>query len=356
MIFALLHLLTHQMGILTFTFDTTIKDVFMIWFFTSVGYGASFKVLKKGASCIIRFVFLCAILITVQDLIGSVGAGIFGLDGRLGLCMSSIPLLGGHGTSASFGQQFEAMGIAGAEVVALACATYGLVSGSLMGGPIARTKIAKYGLHSEVPTDTKLETVETAQQPDEVRNQNSTDILNGFILLIVAAGIGSYINIALADVITLPTYMGAVVVGLIIRNVCDSFKIELDMHSVDTAGNVCLNVFLAIALMSLKLWELAALALPMIVVLLVQTVFMFLFASFVVFRVMGRDYEAACLTTAFCGFGMGATPNAMANMQSVTDQYGPAPTAFFVVPVVGGMFSDFLNTFIITVFLNFLPK
>lgn len=356
MIFALLHLLTHQMGILTFTFDTTIKDVFMIWFFTSVGYGASFKVLKKGASCIIRFVLLCAILITVQDLIGSVGAGIFGLDGRLGLCMSSIPLLGGHGTSASFGHQFEAMGIAGAEVVALACATYGLVAGSLMGGPIARTKIAKYGLHSEVPTDTKLETVETAQQPDEVRNQNSTDILNGFILLIVAAGIGSYINIALADVITLPTYMGAVVVGLIIRNVCDSFKIELDMHSVDTAGNVCLNVFLAIALMSLKLWELAALALPMVVILLVQTLFMFLFASFVVFRAMGRDYEAACLTTAFCGFGMGATPNAMANMQSVTDQYGPAPTAFFVVPVVGGMFSDFLNTGIITVFLNFLPK
>ena len=149
--------------------------------------------------------------------------------------------------------------------------------------------------------------------------------------------------------------MGAMIVALIIRNVSDWRKIELPMHAIDISGNVCLNIFLAIALMTLKLWELAALAVPMIVTLLVQTLIMFLFASFIVFRVMGRDYEAACMTTAFCGFGMGATPNAMANMQAVTKRYGPAPQAYFIVPLVGSLFIDFFNGLIITGFLNVLP-
>ena len=356
LIFALLHLIVHQMGILSFTFDETIKNVFMIWFFASVGYGASFKVLKKGAKPIFLFVVLTAIIITFQDAIGVFFAQMFGIDGRLGLCMGSIPLLGGHGTSASFGAQFEKLGVDRASVVAMACATYGLVAGSLMGGPIARGKIEKYKLHSEVSSNTKVETVEIAQQPGPEKDQGAGDILNAFILLIIASGIGSYINIACEGKITIPTYMGAVIIGLVIRNICDARGIELNMHAMDTSGNVCLNVFLSIALMTLKLWELAALALPMIITLLVETVVMFLFANFVVFRVMGKDYEAACMTTAFCGFGMGATPNAMANMLSVTGQYGPAPKAFFVVPVVGGMFSDFINTAILTVFLNFLPK
>ena len=274
---------------------------------------------------------------------------------RLGLCMGSIPLVGGHGTSGSFGPQFEAAGVAGAEVVAIACATYGLVSGSLMGGPIARAKIKKYGLHSSVKAEA-VETVETVQEPSPAKDQGADSILKAFILLIIAAGIGTYINAYFDGKITLPTYMGAMIVALIIRNVSDWRKIELPMHAIDISGNVCLNIFLAIALMTLKLWELAALAVPMIVTLLVQTLIMFLFASFIVFRVMGRDYEAACMTTAFCGFGMGATPNAMANMLSVTGQYGPAPKAFFVVPIVGGMFVDFTNTAVLSVFLNFLPK
>ena len=236
-----------------------------------------------------------------------------------------------------------------------ACATYGLVSGSLMGGPIARAKIKKYGLHSSVKAEA-VETVETVQEPSPAKDQGADSILKAFILLIIAAGIGTYINAYFDGKITLPTYMGAMIVALIIRNVSDWRKIELPMHAIDISGNVCLNIFLAIALMTLKLWELAALAVPMIVTLLVQTLIMFLFASFIVFRVMGRDYEAACMTTAFCGFGMGATPNAMANMLSVTGQYGPAPKAFFVVPIVGGMFVDFTNTAVLSVFLNFLPK
>ena len=233
------------------------------------------------------------------------------------------------------------LGVAVAEVVAIACATYGLVSGSLMGGPIARAKIKKYGLHSSVKAEA-VETVETVQEPSPAKDQGADSILKAFILLIIAAGIGTYINAYFDGKITLP-----MIVALIIRNVSDWRKIELPMHAIDISGNVCLNIFLAIALMTLKLWELAALAVPMIVTLLVQTLIMFLFASFIVFRVMGRDYEAAC---------MGATPNAMANMLSVTGQYGPAPKAFFVVPIVGGMFVDFTNTAVLSVFLNFLPK
>ena len=327
LIFAIFHLVVHQTGLLTLTFDETLKNVFMIWFFTSVGYGASFKVLRRGAGPVLVFLLLATVMITMQNFVGVGFAQLFGLDDpRLGLCMGSIPLVGGHGTSGSFGPQFEAAGVAGAEVVAIACATYGLVSGSLMGGPIP------------------------------AKDQGADSILKAFILLIIAAGIGTYINAYFDGKITLPTYMGAMIVALIIRNVSDWRKIELPMHAIDISGNVCLNIFLAIALMTLKLWELAALAVPMIVTLLVQTLIMFLFASFIVFRVMGRDYEAACMTTAFCGFGMGATPNAMANMLSVTGQYGPAPKAFFVVPIVGGMFVDFTNTAVLSVFLNFLPK
>ena len=356
LIFAIFHLVVHQTGLLTLTFDETLKNVFMIWFFTSVGYGASFKVLRRGAGPVLVFLLLATVMITMQNFVGVGFAQLFGLDDpRLGLCMGSIPLVGGHGTSGSFGPQFEAAGVAGAEVVAIACATYGLVSGSLMGGPIARAKIKKYGLHSSVKAEA-VETVETVQEPSPAKDQGADSILKAFILLIIAAGIGTYINAYFDGKITLPTYMGAMIVALIIRNVSDWRKIELPMHAIDISGNVCLNIFLAIALMTLKLWELAALAVPMIVTLLVQTLIMFLFASFIVFRVMGRDYEAACMTTAFCGFGMGATPNAMANMLSVTGQYGPAPKAFFVVPIVGGMFVDFTNTAVLSMFLNFLPK
>lgn len=349
LLFALIHLVTHQMGILTFNFDGTLKDAFMIWFFTSVGFGASFKVLRKGVGPILVFLLLASLMMAIQDFVGVGLASVFDLDGRLGLCMGSIPLVGGHGTSGSFGPQFEAAGVAGAEVVAIACATYGLVSGSLMGGPVAKSKIKKYGLHSDVKVQT-VEEVET--KGSSITGEN---MVTSFALLLIAAGLGTYINMYFDGKITLPSYMGAMIVALVIRNVCDMTHVELPTESIDACGNVCLSIFLAVALMTLKLWELAALALPMIVILAVQTVIMFLFASFVVFRVMGRDYEAACMTAAFCGFGMGATPNAMANMQVVTKQYGPAPVAYFVVPIVGGMFVDFANTAIITTFLNFLP-
>ena len=356
LVFALIHLALYSAGVVTFTFDETLKNAFMIWFFTSVGYGASFKVLARGIKPVLVFLLLAGVMVVIQDLVGAGLAQVFQLDGRLGLCMSSIPLVGGHGTAGSFGPQFEDAGVMGASVVAVACATYGLVSGSLMGGPIARAKIKKYNLHSMVNEGEEYgESVETAQSPSQAKDLGVDSIVKSFALLIIAAGIGTYINAFFTQIgVTLPTYMGAMIVGLVIRNVCDVAHVELPMRAIDVSGNVSLNVFLAVALMTLKLWELASLAVPMIIILAIQTFIMFLYASYVVFPVMGRDYEAAAMTAAFCGFGMGATPNAMANMLVLTNKFGPAPKAFFVVPIVGGMFIDFVNTGVLTVFLQFL--
>ena len=353
LIFAILHLVTYQTGILTLEFDETLRVAFMDFFFTSVGFGASIKLLKKGALPVMIFLLLATIMVTMQDLVGVGMAGIFGLDGRMGLCMGSVPLVGGHGTSASFGDTFQKAGVEGALTVAEACATYGLVAGSLMGGPLGRWKIKKYNLKPHVTAeDEKLGEPETVYLTKSEKLDSNT-FLDSFVLIIIATGIGTYITNAFAKIgINLPVYIGGMIVALIIRNVADAMGKELPLKAIDVAGNTSLNVFLGIALMTLKLWQLAELALPIVVTLAVQTLLMYLFASFVVFRVMGADYEAAVMTAAFCGFGMGATPNAMANMLTIKNQYGPAPKAFFVVPLVGGMFIDFTNSAVLTVFTN----
>lgn len=286
-VFALLHLGLYSTGILEFTFDTTVQTILMTVFFCSVGFTACFRLLKKGGIQVFIFLILSVLMCVIQDGVGSALAAAFGLDPLLGLCMGSIPLVGGHGTSGSFGPLLEeTYGVSGALTVALAAATYGLVSGSMMGGPIARRRVEKLGLKS------------TAAQEG-----NASDDKGGII----------------------------------------------DGQKFTNAA-----VFLAIAMMNLKLWQLAALALPMIVILLVQTVIMFLYANFVIFNVMGRDYEAAAMTSAFCGFGMGATPNAMANMKALAERYGAAPRAFFIVPLVGSLFIDFFNSMVLTTFMNLL--
>lgn len=356
LIFALLHLVTHQMGWLTFTFDETLKSVFMTLFFTGVGYTACFRLLKKGGMKVFVFLLLATVMVALQNVLGAGLASVFDLDPRMGLAMGSIPMVGGHGTAGSFGPELERLGVAGANAVAVAAATFGLVAGSLMGGPIGRAKIKRFGLKSNESMDELYEVAgETQAEHEKANRVDANTFTTAAVLLIVAAGIGTYITQAFASIeIVLPTYIGGMIVAVTVRNICDWKRIELPAKAMDIWGNVSLSIFLAIALMTLKLWELAELAIPMIVILAGQTLLMFLFAYFVVYRVMGRDYESAVMTSAFCGFGMGATPNAMANMQAIVSQYGPAPQAFFVVPIVGGMFIDFTNTALITIFLNVL--
>lgn len=367
LLFAILHLILNITGVVTLSFDSTVKDFFMTIFFTSVGYTACFRLLKKGGKKVLSFLLIAIVIVCLQDVLGAVLAGVFGWDLRLGLCTGSIPMVGGHGTSGSYGPMLEnELGIAGAEALAIAAATFGLVAGSLMGGPTARSIINKHNLSS---TESESEIMELSDEsPEEKAKAERVDaeaFTNAAVLLIIAAGLGTVLTFYLNKIqftiggtvfkLTFPTYIGAMLVAAVIRNVADAKHKVLPSTAIDLWGNVSLTIFLAIALMSMKLMDLAALAGPMIVMLAAQVILMFFFARFVVFNVMGRDYEAAVMTAAFCGFGMGATPNAMANMQVITKRFGPAPQAYFVVPLVGSLFIDFFNGIILTGFVNILP-
>lgn len=349
-IYAILHLAVRSAGIVEISADMTLKNVFMVAFFCSVGYTASFRMLKKGGIQTIVFLLLAVVMVVLQNCLGAGLASAFGLDPRLGLATGSIPMVGGHGTAGSFGPMLEELGVANANVVAIASATFGLVAGCAIGGPIAYNKIHKFKLTSAA-SDT---TVEEIVEKDETGAIDSKRFLDAFLYLIIAIGVGTVVSMFLGKLMTFPFYIGAMLVGAVIRNVMDVQQKEIPMEEIGTLGGSCLSIFLGLAMIDMKLWQLAELALPLVVMLAAQTVLMFLYAYFVVFNVLGRTYDAAVMTTGFCGFGMGATPNAMANMQAVTGQYGPAPTAFMVVPLVGSLFIDFCNASILTAFINFL--
>lgn len=301
-LYAIVHTIVRGMGILEISCDMTLKNVFMVAFFCSVGFTASFRMLKKGGVQTVVFLALSAVMVILQNVLGAGLASVFGLDPRLGLATGSIPMVGGHGTAGSFGPLLEELGVANASVVAIA----------------------------------------------------SARILDGLLYLIVAIGAGTIVSMFLGKFMTFPFYIGAMLVGAIIRNIMDVQNKEIPMEEISTLGGASLSVFLGLAMIDMKLWQLAELAVPMVVMLLAQTVLMFFYANFVVFNVLGKSYDAAVMTSGFCGFGMGATPNAMANMQAITGVYGPAPTAFMVVPLVGSLFIDFVNATILTGFISFL--
>jgi len=342
-IFALVHLVLRSMGILEITFDATIQTIFMNIFFCSVGFAAAFRLLKKGGKLVLIFLVLAISMVVVQNLTGA------------GLATASIPMVGGHGTSAAFGPVLEKAGVVGAEAVAIASATFGLVAGCLIGGPIASSVIKKHGLK---PTETATGSAEGEEET--AGKIDSTRFLNAMMFLLIALGIGTIIGKYLSKIVifgqqlSFPGYIGAMLAAAVIRNIFDIKGKDVPMEEINTIGSYSLSVFLGLAMMGLKLWQLAELALPMIVMLAAQTVLMFVVARFVCFNILGRSYDAAVITAGFCGFGMGATPNAMANMQAVTKKNGPSPTAFLVVPLVGSLFIDLFNSTIITLFISFL--
>lgn len=347
-IYAILHTILRGMGILEIQGDMTLQSVFMTAFFCSVGFTASFRMLKKGGVQTVIFLGLAAAMVVLQNVLGAGLAGVFGLDPRLGLATGSIPMVGGHGTAGSFGPLLEGLGVANANVVAIASATYGLVAGCVIGGPIASSKIRKFKLGSAASGSS------TEEVAEEEAKLSSPLILDGLLYLIVAIGFGTLVSAVLGKFMTFPSYIGAMLVGAIIRNVADMQGKEIPMEEISSLGGAALSVFLGMAMIGMKLWQLAELAVPLVVMLLAQTILMFVYANFVVFNVLGKSYDAAVMTSGFCGFGMGATPNAMANMQAITSQHGPAPTAYMVVPLVGSLFIDFVNASILTGFINFL--
>ena len=353
-LFSLLTLAGYATNTFVLEMDTTLQSVCMTMFFTSVGFTCDVKVLLKYGKRAIAFAVVLTILVCCQDAIGVFFANLFGINPLLGLCAGSASMVGGHGTVGSFAPMFEAdFGCEGALVYGLAAATFGLVSGGLIGGPVGNFIVKHYHLEEEAKSrmSDSLVSIEDVEVP-----LSAGKMVLATNEIVISMGIGTLIYIALKAVgITFPGYVGGMLMGVILRNVSvSSGKFETPLPEIDCIGNISLSIFVSMALMSLKLWQLKDLALPMIVTLLVQVVFIAFFMIFIGWRILGKDYDAAVMTTGFCGFGLGAMPNGVSNMQAFTKRWGPSPTAFFVVPGVGSVIIDVINALILTTLMNLL--
>lgn len=352
LIFAIFTLICYSTGILEIDFDDTLKEVCMVFFFTSVGFQANLKVLKSGGKPLLIFLVLVIILIITQNFTAIGLANLLGLDSLTGMTTGSIPMVGGHGTAGAFGPVLEDFGISGATTVCTAAATFGLVAGSLMGGPIGNRLIKKHNLLETIKNDDDTLLVEEEEKHERHFSMYAPAVFQ----LIIAVGIGTIFSKLLSLTgMTFPIYIGAMIAAAIMRNIGEyTGKITIHMGEINDLGGICLSLFLGIAMITLKLWQLADLALPLVILLAGQVALMFLFSYIVVFNVMGRNYDAAVLVAGTCGFGMGATPNAMANMQAICEKYEPSVKAYLIIPIVGSLFADFLNSLTITFFINLL--
>jgi len=333
-------------------FDTSLQTPLMLAFFATIGLSADFASLKKGGRVVTVFLLVVTGLLLVQNAMGIGLATALGLDPLMGLLAGSISLSGGHGTSAAWGATFtEKFGLASASELAMASATFGLVLGGLIGGPVAKLLIKR--VKTQGTEDEIAHLPKGFEQPNKERLITSFSVIETLALIAVSLLVGTVLNGLLkGTAFELPTFVCVLFVGVLLRNGLSAFGFyHVFEREVSVLGNVSLSLFLAIALMSLKLWDLAALALPFFVLLAAQTLVMALFAIFVTFRVMGRNYDAAVLAAGHCGFGLGATPTAIANMQAVTQRYGASHISFLVVPMVGAFFIDIINVIVIKLYL-----
>ena len=377
-IFSLLTLALYSWFHIEVSFDGTLKDVFMLAFFTSVGFQSDLKVLKQGGKLLIVMLGLLVVIIAMQNLMPIGIARLMGVNPLIGIATGSVSMTGGHGTAGGFASVLEEMGLRGAGTIGMSAATFGLIAGSMIGGPLAERIIRKKLTHEQMqPQDEEIDPAMAGIESDEASpagrakrvSTNEVEFqqyAKAFYCIILVMGAGTLMSWLLAKTgITFPTYFGALILAAIARNtlgfIC--FKRNdkwikadklLDMDRIISVGNICLSLFLGMAMISLKLWELQSLALPLIVMLVSQVLMMALFVYFVAFPLLGRDYDAAVLCAGICGFGLGATPNAMANMSAVCYKYRYAVKPFLIVPIIGAMFADFINTGILTLFLNFL--
>ena len=352
LLFAIFTCVCYAAGIAEFSFDDILKEVCMVFFFTSVGFQANLKVLKKGGKDLIIFLGLVVALILGQNFLAVGMSQVLDLSPLIGMCTGSIPMVGGHGTAGAFGPVLEDFNVQGATTLCTAAATFGLVVGSLIGGPVGKNLVEKKNLLA-----TAVQEDDSLLIEDEKKHERHTSMYAAAVFqLIIAVGIGTIFSWLLTKTgMTFPIYIGAMIAAACIRNIGEySGKFTIYMGEINDLGGICLSLFLGIAMITLKLWQLAALALPMVILLTVQTIFMFVFTRFIVFNVMGRDYDAAVLAAGTCGFGMGATPNAMANMQAICDRYVPSVKAYLIIPLIGSLFADFINSLVITFFINLL--
>ncbi len=354
-----------QTGVIAFEFNTTLQVPFLIAFFTTIGLGASFGLLKIGGPQVVIFLVVSSVFTILQNVLGVGMAKVMQIDPLVGLIASSMTLTGGHGTGAAFGKLLEDQyQMTGAVTLALAAATFGLVAGGIMGSPITTWLIKRDKLKSTATT-AEIETTPTVDPNSALDAEIDTEILGdaptaykllkNLAVILFAMAIGGLLSRWLGQFMTLPAYIGAMIVAAIMRNLDDKFKfIKIDQRAIDDLGTMALSLFLSMALMTLRIWELLDLAIPVLIILVAQTLLMGLFAFFVTYRFMGRDYDAAVIAGGHCGFGMGATSNAVATMRAIVEKFGPSPKAFLIVPMVGAFFIDFTNALFITAFINFL--
>ncbi|MBO7546333.1 MAG: sodium/glutamate symporter [Paludibacteraceae bacterium] len=377
-IFSLITLALYGWFDIEISFDGTLKDIFMLAFFTSVGFQSDLKVLKQGGKALIVMLVLLVVIIVLQDLMPMGITRLMGVDPLIGIAAGSVSMTGGHGTAGGFAGVLEGLGLHGAGTIGMAAATFGLIAGSMLGGPLAEFIIRKKLTHEQMqPQDDEIDPAMAGIESDEASPTGRAKRVSSneqefqqyakacYVLLLVMAG-GTLLSWLFAKTgVTLPAYFGALILAAIVRNTIGLIRYKengewvkgdklLDMDRIISVGNICLSLFLGIAMISLKLWELQSLALPLIVILFAQVLMMALFVYFLAFPLLGRNYDAAVLCSGFCGFGLGATPNAMANMSAVCYKYRYTVKPFLIVPIIGAMFADIINTAIISVFLNII--
>ncbi len=342
----------------TIQLDTTAQPVLSVAFFTSIGMGASLALLRRGGIQVGIFLAFATAFCFVQNFIGIGIARAFGENPLLGVMAGSVTLVGGPATGMAFAPVFETAGLAGAGALALAAATMGIVFGGLTGSPAGTFLIKRQGLRSTVASAAEVRAELEPPEPALIVEveQEDTPLIRNMVILALAMGVGSVVSGWIQALgVTLPAYIGAMLIASLIRNIDDATHwLRIDQRAMEFIGNLALNIFLTVALMDLKLWQLAGVALPLIVILLVQVVVVVLAAITVSYVIMGRDYDSAVMSSGFVGFVLGTTANAVANMRALVARYGPAPRAFLVVPLVGAFFIDFTNAIIITFFLNWL--
>ena len=377
-IFSLLTLALYGWFDIEVSFDGTLKEVFMLAFFTSVGFQSDLKVIKQGGRLLVIMLALLVAIIALQNLMPIGITKIMGVDPLIGMAAGSISMTGGHGTAGGFASVLEGMGLHGAGTIGMAAATFGLIAGSMIGGPLAERIIRKKLTHEQMQTpDDEVDPAMAGIESDEAsptgrakrvssNEQEFQQYAKATYCIVLVMGAGTIMSWLLAKTgFTFPNYFGALILAAIARNTLGFIKYKddgirvkadklLDMDRIISVGNICLSMFLGMAMISLKLWELQSLALPLIVILVAQVAMMDFFVYFVAFRLLGRSYDAAVLCAGICGFGLGATPNAMANMSAVCYKYRYTVKPFLIVPIIGAMFADLINTGIVTLFLNIL--
>jgi glutamate:Na+ symporter, ESS family len=350
LLFAIIMLVGHQTGSWSVELDQSISGLLLIAFFTATGFSFSIKDLKKTGLIGLKLAVLIILLVILQNALVPLIAPLAGIDPLLGLTMASMSMAGGPGTAAAFGPTLEDMGIANATLVGLSASTFGLVMGSIIGGPVAKYLIRR----TKKSSNDSSETIEF-DLSSEVNALNDKSLMNGAFVILLSMGLGTLMVMLLnLTGFTWPDYVGGLFIAAILRNIFDFLNFKISLKSVNIIGAIALNLFLALTIMDLEVWNLLNLAVPMIIVLAVQTIFMMVFAIFVVYKVMGKNYDAAVMSSGMSGVGLGSTPNAVANMEAVTEANGPSPNSMIILPVIVAVFLSALNPIIITVFINVL--